>query len=711
MNTDPLFADPANHDYHLRSAEGRWSGDGWITDTVTSPLIDAGNSESDYSNEPEPNGNRINIGRYGNTAEASRSSSDEPMVVYDNRLREGSPDATLAGDSYVDIGNFEGVGSYRDVMWFDLSGYNTTDQINSATLSLYWYYPAGTTRGSDTIVEVYRPAEWNPEYVSWNKKDQNIPWDNAGGDWFDANGVAQGETPYATMTFNAGDIPDNGYHELDVTELVQDYVSGEYSNTGFFLKAKDENDNYIAFYSSDWTNPGQRPQLGIVSTTPVETPVNTAPELNTIGDRTVDAGNTLSFTISASDADDDTLSYSASGLPDGASLDSESGSFSWTPDVAQIGSHNVVFEVTDGQATDSEIISITVNGEKLSPIQGKVYDNRLREGSADVTLGGDNYVDIGNINGVGNYRDIMWFDLSGYNTTDEINSATLSLYWYYPGDTTRGSDTIVEVYRPAEWNPEYVSWNNKDQNIPWDNAGGDWFDANGVAQGETPYATITFNAGDVPDNGYHELDVTELVQDYVSGEYSNTGFFLKAKDENDNYIAFYSSDWTNPDQRPQLNVSSKVPVNNHAPLINLFTPADAAVFEEGSTVDISVEAIDAESDPLSYTITIDGSQVSTSTSYQWQLDYASAGSHIVEVTVSDGVNTVTSSHTITVSDLHPRWDVNGDGVVDIQDINLICQNSDSTSTTPLPQYDVNQDGVVDIQDVSVVVSHFGETVN
>ncbi|MDW7733673.1 MAG: hypothetical protein SCH66_14745, partial [Methanolobus sp.] len=89
----------------------------------------------------------------------------------------------------------------------------------------------------------------------------------------------------------------------------------------------------------------------------------------------------------------------------------------------------------------------------------------------------------------------------------------------------------------------------------------------------------------------------------------------------------------------------------------------------------------------------------------------SAGSHTIEVTVSDGVNTVTSSHTISVTELHPRWDVNEDGIVDVQDISLICQNSDSTFTTALPREDVNQDGTVDLQDVSIVVSHFGETVN
>jgi len=75
---DPLFADPSNRDYHLKSTEGRWSDDGWEFDAVASPLIDAGNSASDYNNEPESNGNRINIGRYGNTAEASWSVSNQP---------------------------------------------------------------------------------------------------------------------------------------------------------------------------------------------------------------------------------------------------------------------------------------------------------------------------------------------------------------------------------------------------------------------------------------------------------------------------------------------------------------------------------------------------------------------------------------------------------------------------------------------------------
>lgn len=73
---NPLFADQKNHDYHLLSVAGRWDGKKWVKDNMSSPCIDAGYSYSDYSNEPVPNGNRINIGPDGNTIYASKSESN-----------------------------------------------------------------------------------------------------------------------------------------------------------------------------------------------------------------------------------------------------------------------------------------------------------------------------------------------------------------------------------------------------------------------------------------------------------------------------------------------------------------------------------------------------------------------------------------------------------------------------------------------------------
>lgn len=77
QTANPLYAN-APTDFHLQSQFGRWNGSTFVNDAQTSPGIDAGDPASDFSRETEDNGDRINVGRYGNTAEASRSSSSEP---------------------------------------------------------------------------------------------------------------------------------------------------------------------------------------------------------------------------------------------------------------------------------------------------------------------------------------------------------------------------------------------------------------------------------------------------------------------------------------------------------------------------------------------------------------------------------------------------------------------------------------------------------
>ena len=96
--------------------------------------------------------------------------------------------------------------------------------------------------------------------------------------------------------------------------------------------------------------------------------VNRAPVLDAIGDKSVEEGATLSFTVSATDADGDALTYSASNLPPGSTFDPATRSFSWTPTYAQAGSYaGVLFTVADAKATDSETITITVTDNPTPP--------------------------------------------------------------------------------------------------------------------------------------------------------------------------------------------------------------------------------------------------------------------------------------------------------------------------------------------------------
>lgn len=77
VDSEPLFADAVNNDYHVKSTIGRWDSNtsNWVVDTVYSPTIDTGNPTNLFNLEPTPNGGRINMGCYGNTVEASKSAT------------------------------------------------------------------------------------------------------------------------------------------------------------------------------------------------------------------------------------------------------------------------------------------------------------------------------------------------------------------------------------------------------------------------------------------------------------------------------------------------------------------------------------------------------------------------------------------------------------------------------------------------------------
>ena len=204
---NPLFVDQKNHDYHLQSVTGHWNGK-WVKDKVNSPCVDAGCVSSDYSKEPENNGNRINIGRYGNTIYASLSPSSRVKTVQ----------SSLVGS------------------------------VSEAT----------------------------------NETDEDLNF---------TAGVLEGDE-------------DNFTYSEDLSVDIQ------------------------------------------------------GPVIESVPDATVKIGETLNFTVKASDINGGNLTFSASGLPEGASFD-ERGVFSWAPTDGQEGLYTISFEVSDGMFSDSEVAIIT----------------------------------------------------------------------------------------------------------------------------------------------------------------------------------------------------------------------------------------------------------------------------------------------------------------------------------------------------------------
>ena len=98
LSADPLFA--AADDFHLRSTAGRFDptanggAGGFVVDGQHSPAIDAGDPAAPFAAEPLPNGGRVNLGAYGNTAEASKSGGTLPTATRTSSPAAGTPTRT-----------------------------------------------------------------------------------------------------------------------------------------------------------------------------------------------------------------------------------------------------------------------------------------------------------------------------------------------------------------------------------------------------------------------------------------------------------------------------------------------------------------------------------------------------------------------------------------------------------------------------------------
>ena len=163
ISGDPLFVDAANNDHHLLPA---------------SIAIDAGDPASIFLLEPENNGDRINLGAYGNTSEASTGQdtdgdglTDQNEWCYDGDCASYNPfDATTnpnGTDLNLAVFDMDGDG-FGDGQEVNYGG----DPINAAIIPLAiistpvvnaetgfpWNYALQATWGAATFAAVDAPA-------------------------------------------------------------------------------------------------------------------------------------------------------------------------------------------------------------------------------------------------------------------------------------------------------------------------------------------------------------------------------------------------------------------------------------------------------------------------------------------------------------------------------------------------------------------------
>jgi len=118
--------------------------------------------------------------------------------------------------------------------------------------------------------------------------------------------------------------------------------------------------------------------LTATGTVPV-TVENPAPQLAPIGNQTVPLGSTLTFTTTATDPDNDPVTFAVTPLPlpDRATFNSQTGQFMFSPLATQVGTFTLTVIATDGIVQDSETLTITVTGAPaggVTGVSGRVVD-------------------------------------------------------------------------------------------------------------------------------------------------------------------------------------------------------------------------------------------------------------------------------------------------------------------------------------------------
>jgi hypothetical protein len=143
-------------------------------------------------------------------------------------------------------------------------------------------------------------------------------------------------------------------------------------------------------------------------------PVNRPPVLDPIEAKSVNEGDPLEFTITASDPDPgDGLTYTASNLPTEANFNPATQFFSWTPGFGDTGNYTVTFTVTDDgtpPASDFEDVTITVGDVNRPPTADFTWTTRRKR----VRFTDNSNDDDGTI--------VSWFwNFGDGNTSDEQN--------------------------------------------------------------------------------------------------------------------------------------------------------------------------------------------------------------------------------------------------------------------------------------------------
>ena len=162
-----------------------------------------------------------------------------------------------------------------------------------------------------------------------------------------------------------------GHHRLvfDIVDSDYDLIERvDSANRGGNFSVNIYNDGFVRFNSGEKAMEYNKLTLCGSNANTTSSPLNNdAPVWSQTSDKNAYVGQNLQFSIYATDSDGDSITYSVLYLPSGASFNSNSRVFNWTPNNNQIGNYQVVFRASDGSEYSDMTVTIYVSQDYNPP--------------------------------------------------------------------------------------------------------------------------------------------------------------------------------------------------------------------------------------------------------------------------------------------------------------------------------------------------------
>ncbi len=370
------------------------------------------------------------------------------------------------------------------------------------------------------------------------------------------------------------------------------------------------------------------------------TSTNRAPTLTSPGNKSVNENVNLTFTVSGSDPDGEALTYSASGLPPGATFNTTTRTFSWTPSFAQAGSYNVTFTVSDGSLSATVTITITVTNTNRAPTLTSPGNKSVNE-NANLTF---------TVSGSDPDGEALTYSASGLPPGATFNTSTRTFSWT-PSYSQAGSYNVTFTVSDGSLSASAtitITVANVNR-APTITSPGDKTIVAGnpiaftVTGSDPDNDPLTYTTGTLPAGASFNASTRQFAWTPTALQFGAHNVTFNISDGSLTANATITITVTSPTGT----------TTNTAPLL---TDPDALNTTANVEVTATIQAADADGDSVSFSASglPTGATLSTNGVFRWTPTLAQTGVFVPSIVLSDG--RVSTAVKLPVFVTHPNYD-------------------------------------------------------